>query len=129
MLARRWDFAGAPGNEEIEIAAFVGLQHRAMEQRRVAALGHRRGAGRAARRECGSAPASSASSTSSSMRRPATSSRIASPSRTSASGPPIADSGVMCSTIVPNAVPLMRASEIRTMSLTPCGASFFGIGR
>ena len=54
------------------------------------------------------------------MRRPATSRRIASPSRTSASGPPSAASGVMCSTIVPNAVPLMRASEMRTMSFTPC---------
>ncbi len=34
-----------------------------------------------------------------------------------------------CSTIVPNAVPLMRASETRTMSLTPARASFLGIGR
>ena len=42
-----------------------------------------------------------------------------SPFLTSASGPPTADSGVMCSTMVPNAVPLIRASEIRTMSLTP----------
>ena len=31
--------------------------------------------------------------------------------------------------LVPNAVPLMRASEIRTMSFTPARASFFGIGR
>ena len=52
-----------------------------------------------------------------------------SPVRTSASGPPEAASGVTCSTIVPNAVPLMRASEIRTMSLTPARASFGGIGR
>ncbi len=51
-----------------------------------------------------------------------------SPSRTSPSGPPTADSGVMCSTMVPKAVPLMRASEMRTMSLTPAWASFFGIG-
>ena len=33
------------------------------------------------------------------------------------------------STTVPKAVPDMRASEIRTMSLTPCCASFLGIGR
>ena len=66
--------------------------------------------------------ASSASSTRRSRRRPATSSRIVSPSRTSASGPPSAASGVMCRTIAPNAVPLMRASERRTMSLTPCVA-------
>ena len=52
-----------------------------------------------------------------------------SPFFTSASGPPTADSGVMCSTMVPNAVPLIRASEIRTMSLTPARASFIGIGR
>ena len=51
-----------------------------------------------------------------------------SPSRTSASGPPAAASGETCSTTVPNAVPLMRASEMRTMSLTPRAPSFFGIG-
>ena len=48
---------------------------------------------------------------------PATSSRMRSPVRTSASGPPTAASGAMCSTMVPKAVPLMRASEMRTMSL------------
>jgi hypothetical protein len=42
---------------------------------------------------------------------------VAGPDR--ASGLPTADSGVTCSTIVPNAVPLIRASEMRTMSLTP----------
>ena len=31
--------------------------------------------------------------------------------------------------MAPNAVPLMRASEIRTMSFTPARASFAGIGR
>ena len=51
-----------------------------------------------------------------------------SPSFTSASGPPTAASGLMCSTTVPNAVPLMRASEMRTMSLSPFEPSFFGIG-
>ena len=45
-----------------------------------------------------------------------------------ASGPPAADSGATCSTTVPNAVPLMRASETRTMSVTPWASSFFGIG-
>ena len=61
-----------------------------------------------------------ASSTSSSIERFGTSSRMRSPVRTSASGPPTAASGVTCSTMVPNAVPLMRASEMRTMSFTPC---------
>ena len=52
-----------------------------------------------------------------------------SPFRTSASGPPTAASGETCSTMVPKAVPLMRASEMRTMSFTPARASFVGIGR
>ena len=54
------------------------------------------------------------------MRRSFTDSRMRSPLRTRPSGPPEAASGVTCSTMVPKAVPLMRASEIRTMSLTPC---------
>ena len=37
--------------------------------------------------------------------------------------------GVMCSTMVPNAVPDMRQSLMRTMSFTPARASFCGIGR
>lgn len=37
--------------------------------------------------------------------------------------------GAICSTIVPKAVPDIRASEMRTMSFTPARASFFGIGR
>ena len=37
----------------------------------------------------------------------------------SLAGHPDAESGVTCSTIVPKAVPLMRASETRTMSFTP----------
>ena len=56
-------------------------------------------------------------------------SRMRSPLRTAASGPPTAASGATCSTIEPNAVPDMRASEMRTMSFTPACASFFGIGR
>ena len=44
-----------------------------------------------------------------------------SPVSTNASGPPIADSGATCSTTVPKAVPLMRASEMRTMSGTAFG--------
>ena len=58
-----------------------------------------------------------------------TSSEMRSPFLTSASGPPAAASGVMCRTMVPKAVPLMRASEIRTMSFTPCCASLRGIGK
>jgi len=53
---------------------------------------------------------------------------MVSPSRTRPSGPPIADSGETCSTMVPKAVPLIRASEMRTMSFTPCWSSFLGIG-
>ena len=63
------------------------------------------------------------------MRLFATDRRMRSPLRTAASGPPTAASGATCSTIEPKAVPDMRASEIRTMSLTPACASFFGIGR
>ncbi len=73
--------------------------------------------------------ASSSAETSSVSSRPFTDSRMRSPLRTCASGPPIADSGVTCSTIVPAAVPLIRPSEMRTMSFTPARASFFGIGR
>ncbi len=62
------------------------------------------------------------------MRRPGTSSTIVSPVRTSARGPPTAASGVTWSTIVPKAVPDMRASERRTMSFTPACASLRGIG-
>ena len=51
-----------------------------------------------------------------------------SPFLTSASGPPTADSGDTCSTTVPKAVPLMRASDMRTMSLTPRSNSFRGKG-
>ena len=51
-----------------------------------------------------------------------------SPVCATANGPLSAASGVTCSTIVPRAVPLIRPSEIRTMSFTPCRASFFGIG-
>jgi hypothetical protein len=43
--------ASAAGDEEVEVAAFVGLQHRAVEERRVAALGNGRRAARPARRE------------------------------------------------------------------------------
>jgi hypothetical protein len=37
-------------------------------------------------------------------------------------------SGVTCKTMVPKAVPLIRPSEIRTMSLQPATANFLGIG-
>jgi hypothetical protein len=54
---------------------------------------------------------SSASSTRRSMRRSRTERRMRSPSRTSASGPPEAASGVTCRTMVPKAVPFMRISD------------------
>ena len=49
-----------------------------------------------------------------------------SPFSTSASGPPAAASGAMCSTTVPYAVPVMRASEMRTMSVMPFFSSLAG---
>ena len=60
--------------------------------------------------------------------RAATSSAIGSPVRTSPSGPPAADSGETCSTTVPYAVPLIRASLMRTMSRTPFSNSLRGNG-
>ncbi|KAG9527018.1 hypothetical protein KCV07_g368, partial [Aureobasidium melanogenum] len=39
-----------------------------------------------------------------------------------------ADSGEMCKTMVPPAVPDMRPSDIRNMSLTPCAPSLRGMG-
>ena len=60
---------------------------------------------------------------------PAVSSRIRSPVRTRASGPPMADSGAICRTTVPKPVPLMRASLMRTMSVTPARSSRVGMGR
>ena len=60
--------------------------------------------------------------------RAATSSTTGSPVRTSPSGPPAADSGETCSTTVPYAVPLIRASLIRTMSRTPFSSSLRGNG-
>jgi len=51
-----------------------------------------------------------------------------SPDCTIASGPPIAASGETWRTTVPYAVPLIRASEMRTMSVTPRRNSFGGIG-
>ena len=51
-----------------------------------------------------------------------------SPVRMNASGPPAAASGATCRMTVPYAVPLMRASLMRTMSRTPCSSSFCGSG-
>ena len=65
----------------------------------------------------------------SSLRRASTSREMQSPVSTTASGPPAADSGAMWRTMVPKAVPLMRASEMRTMSLTPWRARRRGMGR
>ena len=62
------------------------------------------------------------------MRRAGTSSSIQSPVWTRPSGPPAADSGATCSTTVPYAVPLIRPSQMRTMSRTPCSSSFLGSG-
>jgi hypothetical protein len=64
-----------------------------------------------------------------SSRRAGTSSTIGSPVRTSASGPPAAASGATCRTTVPYAVPLIRASLMRTMSRTPAASSLAGSGR
>ena len=53
---------------------------------------------------------------------------MTSPLRTRANGPPAAASGATCRTTVPYAVPLIRPSQIRTMSRTPCSSSFVGSG-
>src|SRR5579875_3232281 len=53
---------------------------------------------------------------------------MVSPSFTSARGPPSADSGETCSTTVPKAVPLIRASLMRTMSEMPAFNNLAGIG-
>ena len=52
-----------------------------------------------------------------------------SPVRTLASGPPTAASGVTCRTTVPYAVPLIRPSQMRTMSRMPSASSLAGSGR
>ena len=51
-----------------------------------------------------------------------------SPSRNLDNGPPTALSGATCSTTVPNPVPLIRPSVIRSMSVTPWPRSLEGIG-
>ena len=83
--------------EEIEVAALVGLADVLQVQRAVAALELR---GRARPRRRGDAR-SRPRRLSSSRRRFGTSSAIRSPLRTSASGPPTADSGATCSTQAP----------------------------
>ena len=51
MACRSLRSARTTGDEEVEVAAFVGLQHRAVEERSVAALGNRRRTTRAVRSE------------------------------------------------------------------------------
>jgi hypothetical protein len=53
---------------------------------------------------------------------------MTSPLRTTASGPPASDSGETCRMTVPKAVPLMRASLMRTMSFTPFSRILRGSG-
>ena len=101
------------GAQEVEVAAFVGLQHVLQEERPVAAP-----VGRLARGALAEAAQRS--------RRPAGRGRCAARPRRGRSGRRRArrsaalrrpTSGATCSTTVPNAVPLIRASETRTMSL------------
>ena len=104
--------------QEVEVAAFVGLQHVLLEQPDSRGPCPRAAAAASQRRAALPAPASS---TSSSIERFGTSRRMRSPvlhQARAARRPPL--SGATCSTMVPNAVPLMRASEMRTMSFTPC---------
>ena len=103
--------------QEVEVAALVRLEHVVHVQPSVSALVVALG------RLPARAPSPRARPSIDQRGRGArsgTSSRIRSPSWTSASGPPTADSGATCRTTAPYDVPLMRASEIRTMSLTPC---------
>src|SRR5664279_4746134 len=85
-------------------------------------------ANRAMVAESGRRAASSACGMSMNSRRPATSSTIGSPVRTRPNGPPAAASGQTCNTTVPYAVPLIRPSQIRTMSRTPAFSSLAGSG-
>ena len=112
--------------EKIEVATAVGLLHRIEKELAITAL---------VVRAALQAPAIACAAQRARLRRRAARACAAerravceSPLRTSASGPPTADSGVTCRTMAPNAVPLIRASEMRTMSFTPCRASFRGIG-
>ena len=101
--------------QEVEVAALVGPEHVVEVHRAVAAaVGRLAGAAPVRGGERSPPPGRSRS------RRPvAASTTIGSPSRTTRRGPPAADSGETCRTTVPKAVPLIRASEIRTMSVTP----------
>ena len=52
---------------------------------------------------------------------------IKSPFSTQFNGPPAADSGLTCKITVPKPVPLIRPSDILTMSFTPFSNNFLGI--
>src|SRR3954451_22036007 len=128
---------GVGAEEKVEVAAVGGLVDVIEKEAAVAAAGGggggvaggaggkgAAGGGQVARRA-----ASSSSLTWRWRRRLATSSSIGSPSRTRARGPPIALSGDTWRTIVPKAVPLIRPSEMRTMSRIPCFSSLPGMGK
>ena len=105
--------------EEVEVGSVGRLQYTLQEQRAVAAL-----VGRLGRLKGCLAPCELVGPMSMSRRFSRTSSTIGSPVRTSPMGPPTADSGATWTTRVPNEVPLMRESEMRTMSSTPSRSSF-----
>ncbi len=113
-------------HQEIEIAAAVGLEHGFLEQAGIAAVGQCR-----RRKSCARlAPAGEFAVLDQEIKAPARHVEANPVARLDqAQGPPTPASGATCSTIVPKAVPLMRASEIHTMSLTPRSASFSGMGR
>ena len=116
---------GRAAAQEVEVAALVRLQHVLLVQPAVAALvlALRRLPGRPARararprRRAGRARA---------PRRRAGSGRR---SRRAPAGRRRPTPGATCRTTAPYEVPLMRASEMRTRSVTPCFRSFAGIGR
>ena len=110
--------------QEVEVTSELRPEDVLRIQPRVAPRG-RCGPGRDPKRR----RSRSGSDSSTSRRRSFTLTRILSPDRTSPSGQPITHSGETWRMTVPNAVPLMRASEIRSMSFTPARASLAGMGR
>ena len=111
-------------HQEIEVAAQVGLRHVIQEQSAIAALVMRRRRDETSQppRDLVRAPPPVPACA------PPHPARSRRPSEPSPADRPTADSGATCRITVPNDVPLMRASEMRTMSVTPCWSSLRGIG-
>ena len=113
MHEQKWDGLGPFARrvaQEVEVGSFRSLEDALEEERAVASPVRRLG-----RRPGSAPPLELDGSMSRSSRFSSTSSTIGSPVSTSAIGPPTADSGATCTTSVPNEVPLIRESEMRTI--------------